>query len=146
MSAREETRTISMEYDLPHPPAKVWRALTEPKLLQAWLMATDLEPVLGCKFSFRAEPTPWWDGVVSCEVLEVERGKRIRYTWRGGAGDNRLDTVVTWTLDETPSGGTLLRLEHSGFTPKTTFAFDGAIKGWQRNVDERLRELLAGVE
>ncbi len=35
MNAKAETRSISMEYDLPHPPAKVWRALTEPELLAA---------------------------------------------------------------------------------------------------------------
>ena len=27
--------SIALEYDLPHPPAKVWRALTDPKLLAA---------------------------------------------------------------------------------------------------------------
>ena len=62
MSAKvaPQTQTISMEYDLPHPPAKVWRALTDPKLLAAWLMDTDLQAQLGHVFTFRAEPTPWW--------------------------------------------------------------------------------------
>jgi uncharacterized protein YndB with AHSA1/START domain len=38
MNAKAETQSISMEFDLPHPPAKIWRALTEPELLAAWLM------------------------------------------------------------------------------------------------------------
>ena len=75
MNAKAETQSISMEYDLPHPP---------------------------------------------------------------------LDTVVTWTLTPTPSVGTRLALEHSGFLPDNASAFDGARTGWQRMVGERLREVLAG--
>jgi uncharacterized protein YndB with AHSA1/START domain len=143
MTGKADSRSIRLEYDLPHPPAKVWRALTEPKLLAAWLMASDAEPVAGRGFTFKMDPTPWWDGIVRCEVLELEQHKRLRYTWQGGTGATRLDTVVTWTLSETPSGGTRLQLEHSGFAPDNKFAFDGADKGWQRNLDQRLRALLA---
>jgi hypothetical protein len=42
-----------------------------------------------------------------------------------------------------PSGGTRLALEQSGFLPAQAFAFDGAEKGWQRMVGERLPEVLA---
>ena len=75
------------------------------------------------------KPTPSWDGVVHCEVQEIELHKRLRYSWRGGP----LDTVVTWTLRETSSGGTVLRLEQSGFRPSDGQAvfFDGARQGWQ---------------
>ncbi len=64
--------------------AKVWRALTEPELLAAWLMSTDMRPLVGQGFTFKAEPTPWWDGIVNCEMLEVDPRKRLRYTWRRG--------------------------------------------------------------
>lgn len=139
MNAKAETQSISLQVDLPHPPAKVWRALTESALLARWLMANDLRPVVGHSFTFKAEPTPWWDGMVYCEVLEVDPLKRLRYSWRGGS----LDTVVTWTLMPTPSGGTRLALEQSGFLPADAFAFDGAKKGWQRMVGESLRDVLA---
>lgn len=48
------------------------------------------------------------------QVLELELHKRIHYAWRGGG----IDTVVTWMLQPTASGGTLLALEHSGFRPE----------------------------
>src|SRR3954451_20297200 len=140
MNAKAETQSISMEYDLPHPPAKVWRALTEPDLLAKWIMANDMRPAVGHSFTFRAEPTPWWDGIVNSEVLEVEPHKRLRYSWRSGP---ELDTEVTFTLTPTPSGGTRLALEQSGFLPANAFAFDGANKGWRHMIDERLSEVLA---
>jgi uncharacterized protein YndB with AHSA1/START domain len=80
---------------------------------------------------------------VHCEVLEIDPHKRLRYTWRSGPESSPLDTVVTWTLAPTPSGGTRLALEQSGFLPANAFAFDGAGKGWQRMVGEGLAEVLA---
>jgi uncharacterized protein YndB with AHSA1/START domain len=143
MSAKGETQSVSLEYDLPYRPEKVWRALTEPELLAQWLMANDMLPAVGHRFTFKQEPTRWWDGIVQCEVLELEQHRRIRYTWRSGPESSPLDTVVTWTLTPTPSGGTRLALEHSGFTPANKFAFDGAGKGWERMVQEGLRAVLA---
>jgi uncharacterized protein YndB with AHSA1/START domain len=143
MTTRAESKAIVMEYDLPHAPAKVWRALTDPSLLAQWLMATDMQPAVGNSFTFRSDPTPWWDGIVHCEVLDLEQHKRLQYSWRSGPESSPLDTVVTWTLAPMPSGGTHLTLEHSGFQPENAFAFDGASTGWQRMVDERLREVLA---
>jgi uncharacterized protein YndB with AHSA1/START domain len=52
MNTKAETQTISREYDLPHPPEKVWRALTESELLAAWLMANDMQPLIGHSFTF----------------------------------------------------------------------------------------------
>ena len=138
-----KTETISLEYDLPHPPEKVWRALTDPDLLAKWLMANDIRPVVGHRFTFRAEPTPWWDGIVNCEVLEIEAHKRLRYSWRSGPQTSPLDTVVVFTLTPTPSGGTRLALEHSGFIPGNAFALEGAKKGWQRMLGETLGSVLS---
>lgn len=145
MKANAETQSISQEYELTDPPAKVWRALTEPDLLAGWLMSNDIRPVVGTSFTFTAEPTPWWDGIVHCEVLEIDPRKRISYTWRSGPESSPLDTVVTWTLTPTSSGGTLLALEHSGFLPSNGFAFEGASKGWRHMGTQRLREVLARV-
>jgi uncharacterized protein YndB with AHSA1/START domain len=136
------TQSIAMQIELPHPPAKVWRALTDPALLAKWLMENDIRPMAGESFTFRSQPTKWWDGIVRCDVLAVEPNKRITYSWRSGSPPEGLDTVVTWTLTPTSSGGTHLALEHSGFRPSDAQAFDGAGKGWHK-ILAKLEEVLS---
>jgi uncharacterized protein YndB with AHSA1/START domain len=141
MNAKAETQSISMEFELPHPPSKIWRALTEPELLAKWLMPTDMEPVVGKNFTFKTQPMPGWDGTLSCQVKEMELHKQLCYSWRGGG----IDTVVTWSLAPTAKGGTLLRLEQSGFRPdkgEVRF-FEGAKMGWQYMAGQRLPAVLA---
>jgi len=121
---------IVVDYDLPGPPAKVWRALTDSKLLASWLMDNDLVAEVGRMFDFRSKPMGDWDGVVHCQVLEVVANEKLSYSWRGGSGKTALDTVVTWTL--TPNGtGTRLHLEHAGFTEHAAFAYDAMGRGWR---------------
>jgi uncharacterized protein YndB with AHSA1/START domain len=147
MSESNENKTYQQSWELPHPPEKVWRALTDSNLLTKWIMSNDMKPVVGHKFTFRAEPTPWWDGIVYCEVLEIEPIKRIRYSWQGAknsSGAFGVDTVVTWTLKAT-SSGTLLSIEQSGFSPTSTQAYKGAKMGWERNI-ETLHQLLGEAQ
>src|ERR1700681_871337 len=66
------THSIVIERVMPHPPEKVWRALTEGPLIEAWLMKNDFQPVVGHRFNLRSNPMPHWNGVVDCEVLVVE--------------------------------------------------------------------------
>jgi uncharacterized protein YndB with AHSA1/START domain len=135
------TKAIIVEYELPHSPAKVWRALTEPELVTAWLMENDLVAEVGRRFTFRGHPVGEWDGIVHCEVLVVDAPKRFVYSWRGGRGSSTLDTMVSWTLEPT-STGTRLRLEHSGFLPMNTQAFEAMSKGWHGHLAQRISRLL----
>jgi uncharacterized protein YndB with AHSA1/START domain len=117
-----ELRSVVVERDIPHPPEKIWRALTQPHLMAEWLMKTDFAAVEGRGFSFTAD----W-GSVDCRVLSVEPNKTLAYTWEAYG----LQSIVTWTL--TPSGtGTHLRMEQSGFKPDQQQAFQGAKYGWQK--------------
>ena len=128
-------RSIVVERVMPHPPEKIWRALTQGPLIEAWLMRNDFQPAVGHKFNFRATPMPHWNGVVDCEVLTVEPNERLAYSWNA-SGDEAADglkTVVTWTL--TPvAGGTQVRMEQSGFRPEDETNYQGASFGWQRFV------------
>lgn len=126
-------RSLVIERELPHPAEKVWRALTEGALIEAWLMKNDFRPIVGHRFNFRAPPMPHWNGVVDGEVLAVEPLRRLSYRWNasGEEAANGLKTIVTWTLTPTPTG-VLLRLEQSGFRPEEDANYQGAAYGWQR--------------
>jgi len=130
-----ETLSVVVEREIPYPPEKIWRALTQPALLEAWLMKSDFKPVVGHGFSFRAD----W-GAVDCEVKTVEPNRTLSYTW----GAHGLASVVTWTL--TPTGtGTRLRMEQLGFQPDQKQAYHGARAGWPRFLAS-LEQLLARVD
>lgn len=141
-NTQPQTKSIAVEYDLPFPPARVWRALTEPALLARWLMPTDMQPRVGQAFTFRTQAMPGWDGVVNCEILELEREKRLRYTWKGGPESLQVDTVVTWTLTPT-NAGTRLGLEQTGFSSDMPRAYGGAQYGWQKMAGQQLPQVLA---
>lgn len=131
---------IEVEAVYPHPPERVWRALTDSDELEAWLMVNDFEPRVGHRFQFRDEPKPGWRGIVDCEVLEVDEPRRLSYSWRGNEDGD--PTIVTFTL-EPSDGGTRLRLEHSGFRGVGGFFTRLILSlGWKRKL---LREALPRV-
>jgi uncharacterized protein YndB with AHSA1/START domain len=133
-----QRQSLSLDFDLAHPPEKVWRALTDPVLLTEWLLPVvgfRLEP--GTAFMFRTQPHPGWDGRVSCRLLDIEPYRRLRYSWTVPF----LDTVVTFTLTPTTSG-TRLNVLQSGFEPTQKREFGGARYGWT-TMGGKLADLLA---
>ena len=117
-----ETRSVIVEREVPFPPEKIWRALTQPHLIAEWLMQNDFQPVQDRRFQLRGD----W-GSVDCQVLTIEPNKILSYSW-GAMG---LDSTVTWTLTSTDAG-THLRMEHAGFKPDQNQAYHGAKFGWQK--------------
>jgi uncharacterized protein YndB with AHSA1/START domain len=118
-----ETLTVVVERDMPYPTEKIWRALSQPHLIEDWLMKfNDFAPVVGQRFNLSAA----W-GVVDCQVLTVESNRTLSYTWSAMG----LKSVVTWTLTPT-SAGTHLRVEQSGFRPEQQQAYQGAKGGWRQ--------------
>ena len=140
---RSQTESLSFEFDLHHPPEKVWRALTDPVLLAEWLLPVvdlDLELEPRAAFTFKTQPYPGWDGTVNCRMLEIETLRKLSYTWVVG---DMLDTVVTFTLTPTASG-TRLSLVQSGFKPDQKQNFGGARYGWKM-MGGKLIDLLARI-
>jgi uncharacterized protein YndB with AHSA1/START domain len=135
-----ETLSVVVEREIPFPPEKIWRALTQPHLIEEWLMKSDFEPTVGHRFNLRRNPQPGLNIVIDCQVLEVEPHKTLSYTW--SAYD--LEGVVTWTLTPT-STGTHLRVEQSGFRPDQKRAYGGAKAGW-RQFFENLERALARTD
>ena len=132
MSIAADTRSIVVERTIPHPPEKVWRALTQPELVSEWLMKTDLQPVVGHRFNFRSQPVNGWNGVTDCEVLEAEPPRRLVYSWNasGEQAATGIKSIVTWTLTPAPGGGTHLHMEHAGFRALDEGFYKGASHGW----------------
>lgn len=117
-----ETLTVIVEREVPYPAEKIWRALTQPHLIEEWLMKNNFKPDHGHRFNLTAD----W-GAVDCQVQAVEPNKSLSYSW----DTKDLKSLVTWTL--TPTGaGTRLRMEQSGFRPDQQSYYQGATVGWPR--------------
>jgi len=91
---------------------------------------------------FRSQPQEGWDGIVACEVTQLDAPHTVAYSWQGGGLPA---TLVTFTL--TPQEhGTLLRLQHSGFAaggPPALTVRDILASGWgSKLLHEQLPELL----
>lgn len=139
-ASHADTLSVVVERDIAHPPEKLWRALTQPHLIEAWLMKNDFAPTVGHRFNLKGD----WGGVLDCEVLTVEPGKTLAYTWDFKHDDAayNLQSVVTFTLTPTQTG-THLRMEQQGFRRDQKQAFGGAMHGWQQflgNLDKLLAE------
>ena len=130
-----ETLSVVVEREVAFPPEKIWRALTQPHLIEEWLMKNDFKPVVGYRFHLSAD----W-GAVDCQVVAVEPNKTLSYTWEAYG----LESVVTWTLTPT-STGTHLRMEQSGFRPDQQQYYQGAKGGWQRFF-AALEQVLARID
>ncbi|MFC0450835.1 SRPBCC family protein [Rhodococcus jostii] len=128
---------ISVDQFIAAPPAKVWRALTEPELLARWWAAGDIAATVGHRFHLNM---PGW-GSVPCEVVEVEPERRLVYTFTE-------NWTLTWNV--VPEGtGTRLFLEHSGFDlddKRSRDAFERMGPGWRDTVLPRLAGVAADVE
>ena len=137
-----QTRSVVVEREIAHPPEKLWRALTQPHLIEAWLMKNDFAPVVGHRFNLRGE----WGGVLDCEILAVEPHKTLSYSWDFKHDDPAFDlrSVVTFTLTPT-STGTHLHMEQSGFRPDQKQAYGGAHSGWKSFL-ENLDQVLARMD
>jgi uncharacterized protein YndB with AHSA1/START domain len=86
--------SVVTECELEDAPEKVWKALTIAEFLSAWLPEAR-----------------------NCETLAAEPPRLLRYRWSPGERDRDedgrpLDSVVTFELTGTPTGGTYLRLTH----------------------------------
>ncbi len=125
---------------MPHPPEKIWRALTQGPLIEEWLMKNDFQPVVGHQFSFRSTPVPGWDGIIQSEVLTIEPSSELSYSW----GTMGTTSLVTWTLTPTKSG-THVRMEQTGFRSEQDAAYKGATYGWTKFIGN-MEQVVAKLE
>jgi uncharacterized protein YndB with AHSA1/START domain len=134
-------RKIRFEAIYPFSPEQVWVVLTDPVALGDWLMPNDFLPELGHRFQFRTKPAPGFDGIVDCEVLELDPPRRLAFTWAGGG----IDTVVTFDL--VPHGSsTRMVMEQTGFSGLRGLMVSTILKGgWRRMIEARVLAAAARV-
>lgn len=139
-TAQSRGESLSFDFDLRHPPEKVWRALTTPELLAEWLLpAIGFQAEAGAEFTLKAPPQPGWDGTVSCRCLDVEAHRKLSYSWVVG----EIDTVVTFTLAPTEAG-TRLTVVQTGFREDQKRNLNGARYGWKM-MGGKLADLLENL-
>lgn len=141
MTDTPEIRTVVVERDIPYPPERIWRALTQPHLMEEWLMKSTFKPEIGHSFTLTGD----WGGV-ECKVLAIEPHTTLSYTWDHHNEDPlyALKSTVTFTLTPT-SGGTQVRMEQTGFRPDQKQALGGAKYGWTEHL-ANLEKVVAGLD
>src|SRR4051812_8259699 len=126
--------SIEVDQFLPHPPARVWRALTDQEQLARWLMPNTFEPRIGHEVTLDAGE----HGQTQCTVLALKPERLLRISWQ----NDPLDTVVTWRL--VPEGtGTRLLLDHTGFDPSDAVqraALEAMDAGWHGSILRALEQ------
>jgi uncharacterized protein YndB with AHSA1/START domain len=98
-----ETWTLVLVRELHHPPARVWKALTEPEQLREWApfeSDRDLGTLGTAKLTTVGAPAPY--NVSETKVSRADASKVLVYEWGGGE--------VRWELEPQGSGGTRLTL------------------------------------
>ncbi|HKG19923.1 MAG TPA: SRPBCC domain-containing protein [Candidatus Limnocylindrales bacterium] len=113
-SATVHPTPIQLSIETPADPEVAWEALTEPDRVAEWF--TDASPVGRAGEEYRLD---FGDSVVEGSIVEVELGRRFSHTWRWDGAEEDDETLVTWTVEPLPKGGSRISLEHSGW-PATT--------------------------
>jgi uncharacterized protein YndB with AHSA1/START domain len=140
MNEAAASRSLVIEREMPQPPEKIWRALTQGALIEEWLMKNDFQPAVGHRFNFRSTPVAGWNGVIDSEVLLIEPNSRLSYSW----GTLGMISVVTWTLTPTKLG-THLRFEQTGFRSEQDANYKGATYGWTKFI-ANMERVVGGLD
>jgi uncharacterized protein YndB with AHSA1/START domain len=148
---------IEEQVVLPSPRARVWRALTNADELGAWFGVN----LAGATIAAGAQVTghitsPGYEHVVFDAIIEeMVPEQRFAWRWHPHAIERGVDysaeprTLVSFTLEDAPGGGTLLRVEESGFdalpAARRESAFLGNSGGWRAQLQKRLPAWLASA-
>ncbi|MEV0030646.1 SRPBCC domain-containing protein [Nocardia sp. NPDC050793] len=134
---------VELSSFFPQPPDAVWRALTEPDLLERWLLRpTGFAASVGTRFRF-TNPDSSIGGIV-CEVLAARPCEQLTYSWIYPQAEHPARWIVDWTIR--PQGrGTRLLLTQTGFDVedrRQRMVRNATERSWKRLVLPRLGEVI----
>lgn len=107
------------------PPEKVWEAITTPEFSRLYGYTGDVRYDLspGGSYEHRAseemKTMGMPDVVVTGEVLECDRPRRLVQTWAPVWIQDEEPGTVTWEIEATADGATRLTLTHEGLGAET---------------------------
>ena len=148
---------IEEQVRLRAPRARVWRALTTADELGAWfgaqLAGATIAP--GAHVVGRITHPGYEHITFDVTIEEMVPERRFSWRWHPHALDPAVDysaeprTLVTFTLEDAPDGGTLLRVVESGFdalpAARRAPALLGNGSGWRGQLQKRLPAYLASA-
>jgi len=92
------THDLVFEAELDAPPAKVWRALSQPEIRREWLGEAETGPA---------------------EVRRADPGERLDLAWPTREGES----LISFRIDPAEAGGSRLTIIHEAPQPATVLRF-----------------------
>lgn len=148
---------IEEQVVLDAPRARVWRALTSAGELGTWFGANLAGAVIapGARVTGNITSPGYEHVVIDLIIEEVVPEERFSWRWHPHAIDAAADysaeprTLVAFTLEDAPGGGTRLTVVESGFgaipEARRATAFAGNSGGWRAQLHKRLPAYLAAA-
>lgn len=118
------------------PIEKVWKAVATSEGLASWCMPNDFKPELGFEFTFKAKSMGNWDGIIHCEVMELDPPRKLGFTWNG----NNMEHYVSFELTEI-GDKTQFELIHSGWSKEFKMLRDMMYDGWGHLTEDLNKKL-----
>ena len=143
---RNPPPNIELGVYLPQPTKVVWRALTEPDLIERWFArTTGFSLVEGSTFILEIEAQP--PAEIACQVISVRQGEQFSHSYTDLRGRPPARWTIHWQLR--PQGrGTRVLLTHSGFNVSDShqrMARNVAERGWRDHLLPRLGALVTDL-
>ena len=138
---------VELDRFVPRAPATVWRALTEPAIVEQWLVrSVGLTPEEGTTFILEIPSEP--PGEVSCEVIAAVPGERFAHSYTDLRAARPARWIVDWRL--VPEGkGTRVVMTMSGFDPderQQMFARNAAERGYRNTLIPKLADAVLALD
>ncbi|MGF0311780.1 SRPBCC family protein [Rhodococcus sp. IEGM1428] len=126
-------------------PENVWQALTEPALIERWLMPSTgfVGAVLGTHFLLSVHPSSP-SAEIACEVVDVTLPGSMTWSWMDLRASPPAHWFVRWDVYAHGRGSRLV-VTHTGFDvddKRQMMARNAFTRGWDQVLSGKLAEVL----